>query len=222
MIKVQLTTDGTHTLYVPEIDEHYHSTNGAAQESRHIFINCGLRYLDKSKVRILEVGFGTGLNALLTLQESFLREGLSVEYHAVELYPLDTRLASRLNYGELLGGDYPRWFSTLHNAPWDTPVALTPSYTLYKIAGDIASVLLPAGIDLVYFDAFAPAKQPEMWTPEIFRRIACNMVAGGVLVTYCAKGEVRRRLQSAGFRMEKLPGPPGKRHILRGTKEGQS
>ena len=219
MPTIQLTADGTPTLFVPELDEHYHSVNGAAQESRHIFLEAGLKHVARPRVRILEIGFGTGLTALLTLQETEKRTGLSVEYYSIERYPLDADITSRLNYGTLLWPDEPQWFPRLHEAAWNQPVQLTPSFTLYKIEGDATSCPLPDAIDLIYFDAFAPDKQPELWTPKVFQRIARHTTDGGTFVTYCAKGEVRRRLQAAGFRMERLPGPPGKRHILRGTKE---
>ena len=216
---IQKTEDGSPTIYLPELDEHYHSVHGAIQESSHIFIQAGLRSLPTGHIRILEVGFGTGLNAFLTLLETFNNPNLSIEYFTVERYPLSTDITEQLDYPHLLAPDRADLFAALHRAPWDKPVNITPAFTLHKIEGDIATVPLPDDINLIYFDAFAPEKQPKMWQQPIFDRIASHTSPQGVVVTYCAKGDVRRGWQAAGFRMEKLPGPPGKRHILRGIKE---
>lgn len=215
---IQKTEDGSPTIYLPELDEHYHSVHGAIQESSHIFIQAGLRSLPAGHIRILEVGFGTGLNAFLTLLETFNNPDLSIEYFTVERYPLSTDITEQLDYPHLLAPDRADLFAALHRAPWDKPVNITPAFTLHKIEGDIATVPLPDDINLIYFDAFAPEKQPEMWQQPIFDRIACHASPQSVIVTYCAKGDVRRGWQATGFRMEKLAGPPGKRHILRGTK----
>lgn len=216
---IQKTEDGSPTIYLPELDEHYHSVHGAIQESSHIFIQAGLRSLPAGHIRILEVGFGTGLNAFLTLLETFNNPNLSIEYFTVERYPLSTDITEQLDYPHLLAPDRADLFAALHRAPWDKPVNITSAFTLHKIEGDIATVPLPDDINLIYFDAFAPEKQPEMWQQSIFDRISRHTAPQGVVVTYCAKGDVRRGWQAAGFRMEKLPGPPGKRHILRGIKE---
>lgn len=216
---IQKTEDGSPTIYLPELDEHYHSVHGAIQESSHIFIQAGLRSLPAGHIRILEVGFGTGLNAFLTLLETFNNPDLSIEYFTVERYPLSTDITEQLDYPHLLAPDRADLFAALHRAPWDKPVNITSAFTLHKIEGDIATVPLPDDINLIYFDAFAPEKQPEMWQQSIFDRISRHTAPQGVVVTYCAKGDVRRGWQAAGFRMEKLPGPPGKRHILRGIKE---
>lgn len=216
---IQKTEDGSPTIYLPELDEHYHSVHGAIQESSHIFIQAGLRSLPAGHIRILEVGFGTGLNAFLTLLETFNNPNLSIEYFTVERSPLSTDITEQLDYPHLLAPDRADLFAALHRAPWDKPVNITSAFTLHKIEGDIATVPLPDDINLIYFDAFAPEKQPEMWQQSIFDRISRHTAPQGVVVTYCAKGDVRRGWQAAGFRMEKLPGPPGKRHILRGIKE---
>ena len=215
---IQKTEDGSPTIYLPELDEHYHSVHGAIQESSHIFIQAGLRSLPAGHIRILEVGFGTGLNAFLTLLETFNNPDLSIEYFTVERYPLSTDITEQLDYPHLLAPDRADLFAALHRAPWDKPVNITSAFTLHKIEGDIATVPLPDDINLIYFDAFAPEKQPEMWQQSIFDRIASHASPQSVIVTYCAKGDVRRGWQATGFRMEKLAGPPGKRHILRGTK----
>lgn len=213
--ELQITADGSHTLFVPSMGEHYHSVNGAMQESMYVFIDAGLRRVEKEEIRILEIGFGTGLNAFLTLRE---RQG-KIVYYSAELYPLDAACTDALNYGEMAWPERKELFAALHRAPWDRPVEITDGFVLHKIAGDSRSVPLPTAIDLIYFDAFAPDKQPEMWTPEVYGKLYASAAPGGVLVTYCAKGEVRRGLQAAGFRMERLPGPPGKRHMLFGRKD---
>lgn len=219
--RLEVTADGSHTLYLPEMDEHYHSVNGAVQESRHVFIGAGFKQVAKQQVRVFEIGFGTGLNAFLTLLEAAV-SGKEVTYYTVERYPLEEALVRCLNYGAAVCPDSAAWFEALHGAAWDRPVAVTPFFMLHKIKADSNTCVLPSAIDLVYFDAFAPDKQPEMWTPEIFCSLYRNTAPDGLLVTYCAKGAVRRMMQGAGYGVERLPGPPGKREMLRGRKGGGS
>ncbi|MCC8171487.1 MAG: tRNA (5-methylaminomethyl-2-thiouridine)(34)-methyltransferase MnmD [Parabacteroides sp.] len=215
--RLEVTADGSHTLYLPGMDEHYHSVNGAVQESRHVFIEAGFKQIAEPAVRILEIGFGTGLNAFLTLLEAGA-SGRQVTYYSVERYPLDEKTVGSLNYGAVVCPDSAALFDALHRAPWDVPVAITPFFMLHKIEADSNMCVLPPDIDLVYFDAFAPDKQPEMWNPEFFYSLYRNTVPGGLLTTYCAKGTVRRMMQAAGYGVERLPGPPGKREMLRGKK----
>lgn len=214
--EIQETADGSHTLFIPGMDEHYHSVNGAVQESRHVFIEAGLHHLKKRNMKIFEIGFGTGLNAFLTLLDAE-DNGRSVDYYSIELYPLDAELVQTLNYGEVVCPEKKELFSALHAAAWNKPVQITGCFTLHKIWGDSNSAELPDSIDLVYFDAFAPDKQPEMWSQEIFDKLYAHMSAGGILTTYCAKGVVRRMMQKAGYSVERIPGPPGKREMLRAT-----
>lgn len=212
--RLEQTADGSSTIYLPGIDEHYHSVKGALTESMHIFINCGLRHCCKDSVSVFEVGFGTGLNAALTALNT---DGRAIAYHSVERYPLSESEAEA--YSGTFDGPVASMMRKMASATWDTPVSITPSFTLHKILGDAATVKLPENIDVVYFDAFAPEKQPEMWSETIFRRLYNAMSDEAVLVTYCAKGSVRRMLQSVGFTVERLPGPPGgKREILRAAK----
>jgi tRNA U34 5-methylaminomethyl-2-thiouridine-forming methyltransferase MnmC len=211
---IQLTADGSHTLFVPEMDEHYHSVNGAIQESDHVFIRAGLKQVMKESVRILEVGFGTGLNALLTL----LHTDRAVEYYAIELHPLPVEMIRLLNYGKMLCPGKEALYLSLHTAAWEMPVRITDLFTLHKIQGDSHTCTLPEDIGLVYFDAFAPGKQPGMWNQAIFNKLYQSMAQGGILTTYCAKGSVRRMMQEAGYTVERIPGPPGKREMLRATK----
>lgn len=213
---IEHTADGSATLFVPELDEHYHSVKGAFTESQHIFIDMGLKACPSPTPKILEVGFGTGLNAYLTLLEAE-RSGRHVHYTGIELYPLPWETIEQLHYNE------DERFKALHTAAWEKEIEITPYFTLHKVQADFSTgYAVPyssSGYDILYFDAFAPEKQPEMWSQELFDRLYVNTSEEGILTTYCAKGVVRRMLQSAGFKVERLPGPPGgKREILRATR----
>jgi tRNA U34 5-methylaminomethyl-2-thiouridine-forming methyltransferase MnmC len=212
---IEHTDDGSATLFVPELNEHYHSVKGARTESQHIFIDMGLNSVQTPQPRILEIGFGTGLNAFLTLQAA--REtGKSIHYTGLELYPLEWELLTKLTYS-----DDPL-FRLIHTAGWEVETAITPQFTLLKKNADFTAIRKEshtARYDVVYFDAFAPEKQPEMWEQQCFDLLYAVMNNGGALTTYCAKGAVRRILQQAGFVVERLPGPPrGKREMLRAVK----
>lgn len=217
-VVIEPTDDGVPTLYLPEMDEHYHSTKGALAEARHVYIEMALRSFGQTNINILEIGFGTGLNAFLSLLES-QRNHRSINYTTVELYPLPPEITDKLNYPALIAPECGDLFARLHRCEWNRPVAITPQFTLYKRLVDLTRTTIEGIYDVVYFDAFAPEKQPEMWDESIFRGIYDHLTPGGILTTYCAKGEIRRRLQSVGFCVERLPGPPlGKREILRATK----
>ncbi len=216
MNEVEITADGSATIYVPHLDEHYHSVKGALTESLHIFRNCAFLYHSPSSqpLRVLEIGFGTGLNAVVTAMAT--TKDRKAHYISLELYPIKAQLIEKLNYGEMVDNDL---LMDLHQAQWNTPQIITPTFTLEKLQCDFTQCSLPHDIDVVYFDAFAPEKQPEMWDESLFKRIYDAMSVGGILTTYCAKGEIRRRLQRVGFIVERLAGPPGgKREILRATK----
>jgi len=219
LMQLRVTGDGSHTLFLPHMNESYHSMFGAITESMHVFIREGLEYLrDYKSISILEAGFGTGLNALLTLVASENRS-ISINYHTVENFPISQDIAHRLNYPSLLiAGDPSGFFQLIHDAPWNETVAITPTFALHKIREDFTSFNPGFSYDLIYYDAFAPEKQPEMWSKDIFVRLFKHLTPGGVLTTYCVKGEVKRMLKEAGFTIEKLPGPPGKREMLRGRK----
>ncbi len=210
-----LTEDGSHSLYVREIDESYHSTHGAVQESRHIFIDAGLKQCSKSEIRVLEIGFGTGLNAFLTLIEAEQSEK-TIQYTTLEKYPVEVEKALQLNYSELVSPEYKHFFEKLHTSFWNENVEISPHFNLKKIETDFTEFDFTEKFDVIYFDAFSPEKQAEMWSEHQFEKLykCCNF--GAVLTTYCAKGSVRRAMQSAGFKVERLAGPPGKREILRG------
>ncbi len=214
--EIQLTLDGSHTLYLPEIDEHYHSVNGAIQEARHVYIEAGLNQVKKERLRVLEIGFGTGLNSWLTLLES--KEYQQINYFGYELYPLDMEMVDKLNYPRYTSEENPELFFRLHTSEWNTSIYITDRFILNKIKADSTSDSLPEQIDVIYYDAFAPEKQPEMWSEEIFQRLFDCTAPGGVLTTYCAKGVVRRMMQKAGYSVERIPGPPGKREMLRARK----
>ena len=216
-----LTQDGSHTLFVPEIDECYHSTFGAMGESMLIFIQSGFNSCEKDNISVLEVGFGTGLNAFLTLLEDENRQK-EVFYTAFELFPLAVEKAEQLNYPEMFSPDKRFFFEKLHTSAWGEEVPLTPFFKLLKINADFIVSSLPSVYDLIYFDAFSPEKQPEMWTQEIFQKIFDHCNENAILTTYCVKGNIRRSLQKTGFIVEKLPGPPGKREFLRAVKPSNS
>lgn len=203
------------------MDEHYHSVHGALTESEHVFIMNGWNaLLDKSAVSIFEVGFGTGLNCLLSALRA-LDECRDVTYISIEKFPLEPEVLSVLDYGRFFGPRGEEVFQKIHLAGWNEMTLLFPGFRLLKIEADLLSWDGWRGIqaDLIYFDAFGPDKQPEMWTPEIFAKIGGITSTGSIMVTYSAKGEVRRRMASAGFLMERLPGPPGKREMLRGIRK---
>lgn len=215
-----LTEDGSHSIYVPELNEHYHSTFGAIQESNVVFIENGLKHIMKSKndIRIFEMGFGTGLNAYLTwLNTSYLR--CKIQYTALEAFPLDMQTVKSLNYVEILNPDADaNNFNRMHEAAWGQTMALSDSFLIKKQKNFLLDFIPDNMFDLVYFDAFAPEIQPELWTAAVFDKIYKMMEPGGILVTYCCKGIVKRNMKAAGFEIEKLPGPPGKREVLRAFK----
>jgi len=214
---LRLTEDGSHTLFHSDLDEPYHSVHGAIQESMHVFINQGLRKINKSKLRILEMGFGTGLNLLLTLLESS-KKGISVHYHTVEKYPLIPAEYKDLNY-ELVLDELPAGIlQKIHTSPWGLEVILSSDFTLNKELSDFRSMNPDGPFDLVYFDAFAPVKQPELWSSEVFSSIARLTNPGAVLVTYSSKGSVRRALKDCGFNVLKAPGPLGKWEMIRAVR----
>lgn len=222
------TEDGSLTLFSPLSGEHYHSIHGAVTESRHIFISAGLQhrikcggdFLQVAPLSLFEVGFGTGLNALLTLQYC-QRESIPIRYTAVELYPLRPEESRQLHFPSV-DSELEGLLQQLHDAPWGEDHCIDSLFTLRKEQQDLGCFLqLPFDNDslwdVVFFDAFSPEAQPDLWTSEVLASVVQRMRPGGIFVTYCAKGVVRRALQSAGLQMERLPGPPGKREILRGT-----
>jgi tRNA U34 5-methylaminomethyl-2-thiouridine-forming methyltransferase MnmC len=224
-----ITKDGSHTVSIPEMNVSYHSLHGAIQESRHVFIDHGLRFFlninPAADIHVLEMGFGTGLNALLTLIEA--GPNLNIHYTAIELYPLTIEEANALNYCEQIKRqDLLPLFEKMHRCEWETDIAINSFFTMHKLMLSLLTIknsnltynnfLSP---DIIYFDAFAPAAQPELWTKEVFEILYAILKSKGILVTYCSKGDVRRSMQAAGFVVEKIPGPPGKREIVRALKK---
>ena len=215
---LRVTGDSSHTLYIPSLDEHYHSHFGALTESKHIFINAGLDYWQEETVSVLEVGFGTGLNALLTAIYAEEREK-QVNYVTLEKYPLNKELLNELNHGEMTGSRGKELFNAIHAAEWDTPVIISPWFTIHKKVFDLIAERPEGSFDIIYFDAFGPDKQPEMWTPEVIAKIDAVTHAGSLFVTYSAKGSLKRMLKRYGFEVSLLPGPPGKRVMTRAVKK---
>jgi tRNA U34 5-methylaminomethyl-2-thiouridine-forming methyltransferase MnmC len=211
------TEDGSHTLFVPGMNEHYHSIHGAVQESAYIFIECGYRFCKDDTISIYEVGFGTGLNALLTAVDACSGRK-AVNYTSAEKYPISSSVAASLNHHEYAGPEGSKLYSAIHSAEWGKMVNICHNFNLMKIMTDLTTDDISGMYNLIYFDAFGPDKQPEMWTRSIFEKISAATAPGGILVTYSAKGEVKRMLQACGFEVFLLPGPPGKRQIIRAIK----
>lgn len=215
---LKITEDGSHTLYVPELNEHYHSIHGAVQESMHVFIKSGLHYFKhKKELSIFEAGFGTGLNALLTLAECENTRQI-INYTSIEKYPITNNEIEALNYHDLVPG-FSQEFKKLHTAPWESFAKITSNFKLLKVENDLVNYEHATNYDLIFFDAFAPDLQPDLWSEKIFSALYQHLKPGGVLVTYSAKGFVKRNLKASGFTITKIPGPPGKREMIRAFKE---
>jgi tRNA U34 5-methylaminomethyl-2-thiouridine-forming methyltransferase MnmC len=212
--------DGSHTVFSEQFGFTYHSKFGAITESAHIFITAGLRYraLMTKQIDILETGFGTGLNAFLTLLEAEKRN-LTVHYIGLETFPIPDRAAEQLNYTDFLNcPDRKPDFMALHQCDWSRAHQITPYFCFQKLPAAIETFEAIEKFDLIYFDAFAPQAQPELWTVDVMERMYHALRPEGVLVTYCAKGEFKRNLKKAGFEVEALSGPPGKREMTRALK----
>lgn len=214
------TADGSHSFLIPEMDEQYHSKHGSIAESQHIFIQSGLMHQanKKKNIRLFELGMGTGLNVYLTALAA-AEQNLFIEMHSLEAFPLTLEEAKSLNYPECLN-QTKELFEQIHDISWGELHQLSEHFSLKKCHATIQAIKFDSAYDLIYFDAFAPEKQAEMWTEEIFEKLYNALVFGGSLVTYCVKGVIRRRLMSLGFEVEKLKGPPGgKREMLRAVKK---
>jgi len=217
-LKLVLSEDGSHTLFSQTVYEHYHSTFGAMQESKHVFILTGLDYAgqNSSSINLLEVGFGTGLNALLAMQWAIVHK-IPIKYTGLEAYPISREMVEELNYPELLNLDKDI-FLKMHFDSAER-IELSNFFSIQLLIDRIKEIKLPEEyFDVVFFDAFSPDVQPEMWSEEIFQKLATAMKSGGVLTTYSTKGTVKRALKKINFKVEKLAGPKGKREILRAQK----
>ncbi len=217
-----ITSDGSTSLYNSELDETYHSRHGALQEAEHVFIETGLSHFvglfEPSSLSIFEMGLGTGLNCLLTALWA-KKNKVSVNYIGIEKVVLNNQQIASCNYSDLLKNeDSKTYFDSIHSSTWDMQTQIHAYFTLLKLEAEIETISISSEIDVVFYDAFGPRVQPHLWEKPILNILFNMLKPNGVLVTYCAKGSVRRNLQELGFEVERLPGPPGKREMLRGTK----
>lgn len=219
--EIVTTSDGSATLFVPFLDEHYHSFHGAIQEALHVFIEAGLKYyIEKHQpetIHILEMGFGTGLNACLAA--AAIRDlPVEVVYHTIEAHPLNMQEVESLTFFENDTEDFRAIYLKMHQAEWDKEVQVTDNFTIKKYYSYIEDWTATELMDVIFYDAFAPSAQPHLWTSEIFEKLYAVAAEKGILVTYCAKGVVKRTMKAVGWNIEKLPGPPGKREMTRAYK----
>ena len=216
-IEIRQTADGSKTLYLPELDETYHSSHGAMQEAMHVFIQHGLAFIgqEKKSISVFEMGFGTGLNALLTAQWAE-QHSCSIRYIGIELHPIPNDIWQQMDYVQ------EEWererYSNIMTAEWGEYYEIEPNFQLKKVEEDILGLQLVEQVDLIYFDAFGPRAQSEMWDLPVLTKMYERLNPGGVFVTYCAQGQMKRNLKSLGFSLESLPGPPGKREMTRAIK----
>lgn len=208
------TSDGSTTIHLPEWDECYHSKHGAIQEAYHVFIKNGLHLMQTQSINILEIGFGTGLNVLITLIESE-KKGLKINYTAVEAYPIGFDEVSAMNYTSQLNNEnLESVFKDMHESNWDEKKTINPQFSLIKRKQFFQDINDVDQYNLIYFDAFGYRVQPELWSTEIFSKMYLSLKENGVLVTYAARGVIKRAMQEAGFTVKKVPGPPGKREMM--------
>jgi tRNA U34 5-methylaminomethyl-2-thiouridine-forming methyltransferase MnmC len=217
-----ITDDGSHSVYSEKFGVAYHSTHGAIQETRHIFIEAGLKHFitqhQAHKIAILEMGFGTGLNVFMTYLES-LNQNTGIDFHTIEAYPLSISTTNELNYPQLLNvPQHDAVFKKLHSLDWAEKHSLTPHFSFQKHLIDFKDISFSNTFDVIYYDAFSPDSQPELWDVDMLKRVYEAMKIGGILTTYCAKGSFRRALKSVGFQIENIAGPAGKREITRASK----
>ena len=214
--EIYLTEDGSSTLKHSLLGDSYHSTGGALSESQHVYIGAGFDYIESNEISVFEMGFGTGLNCALTLQRAAQRN-IAVDYHTVELYPIDVEVVEGLNYFRE-DAVMRAMFESLHTARWNDAVQISENFSLTKYHDSLERVKPNRVFDLIYFDAFAYDTQPELWSREVFEQMAAMTKQGGVLVTYSSKGVVKQALREAGFEVKRLPGACGKHHMLRALK----
>ncbi len=216
--KIITTSDGSTTIHIPDWNEQYHSKHGAIQEAYHVFVKNGLNLFKNKKINILEIGFGTGLNSFITFIEAD-KFGLKVDYVGVEKFPISEKELQQLNYiSELKADKFTNVFNKMHSDPWEEKCFLSDNFSLIKRQQDFKNIDDKETFDLIYYDAFGARVQPELWTVFLFQKMFDALKTNGVLVTYAAKGSVRRAMIEVGFKVEKLPGAPGKREMLRANK----
>lgn len=211
-ILIKETSDGSHTLYNKELDETYHSTHGAIQEAIHVFIQNGIRLIDKTNISILEVGFGTGLNAILTFNYS-KKNNKKVSYVGLESYPLGKDIITQLNYKDEIPNFDLSIFSKIHKSEWNTEQEIEDNFSLLKDTHTLQEFKTERKFDIIYYDAFGPRAQKEMWEKNLFEKLFSYLNQDGILVTYCAMGQFKRDLKDCGFIVKCVPGPPGKREM---------
>lgn len=219
--RITITADGSKTIYIEDWNEHYHSKHGAIQEARHVFIEHGFNHVISQQqlqgLKLLEIGFGTGLNAYLTYLEA-RDQGVLVDYEGIEAYPITPDELQQLNYTELTSSQHVAIFNKMHSSSWNSKQILDEWFLLTKRQLLFKELHYTSEFDLIYFDAFGSRVQPELWEKSMFKIMYDALKPMGVLVTYSAKGQVRRGMTELGFTVERLQGPPGKRHMLRATK----
>ena len=217
--KIIQTLDGSNTIQLVDWDECYHSKNGAIQEAQHVFLQNGLFLLDKEAIAVLEIGFGTGLNTFITFLEAQKRN-LKIDYVGVEAYPLSPEEALSMNYVDALKvPQYETVFKAMHQCPWETACQISSDFFLTKTKQLFQEINFTNQFDIIYFDAFGYQVQPELWSTEIFHNMFKALKEKGILVTYAARGVVKRSMQEVGFTVKKVPGPPGKREMMIGFKD---
>ncbi len=219
-VEIITTSDGSHSLLNTSLDETYHSRHGAVQESNYVFLKQGLDYFIEQntpeKISILEVGFGTGLNAWLTFEHLQASKKV-IQYTSIETFPLPETIWQSLNYAT--SEAEKNNFKRIHTALWNQAVQLTNQFCLHKVEARVQDFNTSQLFDIIYFDAFAPNKQPEMWELNVLKKVTDQLSINGVFVTYCAKGQLKRDLKSLGLQVETLAGPPGKKQMVRAIKK---
>ncbi|MDD2634173.1 MAG: tRNA (5-methylaminomethyl-2-thiouridine)(34)-methyltransferase MnmD [Bacteroidales bacterium] len=214
-LETYLTLDGSKTLYSKKFQEHYHSKNGAFTESQHIFIDLGFKFIEKPKINILEIGYGTGLNAIMTYKTNE-KNPKKVLYHGIEKFPITNETFKDMGYIEYF--NLTAQESIMFSKDWDKSLKISQNFKLLKQNVDFLNFIPKINYDLIYFDAFSPDTQAEMWTYEQLQKIINRLSVNGVFVTYCSRGDLKRNLRSLGMDLKRFSGPPGKRHIVRAIK----
>ena len=215
--RLVFTNDGSHSIFNPTINETYHSKHGAIVEAEHVFIKNGFSQINKSNFSILEVGLGTGLNALLTAQKA-MQKSITINYQAIELFPVKKEHYEKLNFTDLIGIESKQLIN-IHESEWGKKNKINNFFTLTKHHNSLEEFNTNLKFNIIYFDAFSPEKQPHLWSEKVFKKMYYFLKNDGFLVTYCAKGEVKRTLKSVGFKIIVLDGPPGKRQMTRAEKK---
>lgn len=215
---IEICQDGSSTLIHPILGDYYHSTRGAYGESEYVYIKNGLNRVNKESISILEMGFGSGLNALLSLKES-IENSIKIEYTTIEAYPVSIETIKQLNYQNYCSSNCFELFLKMHSTIWEEEIKLTDNFTFKKINADLETLSLNVFFDLVYFDAFSPETQPNLWSESIFKKIYSQMNKNAILVTYSAKGIVKENLRAVGFNVKRVKGALGKHHMVIAIKD---